>query len=133
VPLVYRSSYLAEAYLLAGKTNEGLRVAEDALARSRDNLDRFYDAEMMRLRGALKRQARATNEEVESIFRDAADLAAQQGARMLELRATVSWLDALAGSDREGEVRRRLERLYTEFSEGFDLADLQEARAALEA
>ena len=58
-------------------------------------------------------------------------LAAGQGARLLELRATVSWFETLARSGSQDDVRPRLERLYASFDQGLDLLDLREAKAAL--
>ena len=101
------------------------------MEQSRVKLDRFYDSEMLRLRGDLRKKAGASDEEVCDIYREAAELAANQGARLLELRATVSRFEAMARSGTEDQVRPRLERLYASFDQGLDLPDLMDAKAAL--
>lgn len=131
VPLAYRASYLVESCLLADRPDEGLEIIDDAMDRSRGNLDRFYDAEMLRLRGDLLHRSGESDAEVCACFRGAVALAAQQGARMLELRAAVSLFEALARSGKQEEVRPRLEELCAGFDPGLDLLDLREARASL--
>jgi adenylate cyclase len=70
----------------------------------------------------------AAREKAEALLHTAIDCAHRQGARTLELRATTS-LARLEGSRTTGrEVRARLADLLACFTEGFDTADLQEAR-----
>jgi len=134
VPLVYRTSYLVEAQLLAGRSREGIATIDEALKAARTRFDHFYDAEMLRLRGELLLQDGALDEEVAQLFEEAAGLARRQGARLLELRATVG-LARLAGqaggTGRPSAVRERLATLLESFTEGFDTPDLREAQRAL--
>jgi predicted ATPase len=102
-----------------------LALAEETDARS-------YLAEMHRVRGLLHLREQATKE-AEASFEQAIDIAQSQAARLWELRATMD-LCRLQGSKGQVErARSRLAELYDWFSEGFDLPDLQEADALLDA
>jgi predicted ATPase len=71
--------------------------------------------------------------EVERHYRQAIDLARQQQARSWELRAAVSLGRLWQERGRREDARQMLAETYGWFSEGFDTADLQEARALLDA
>lgn len=131
VPLVYRVSYLVEALLLAGRIPEGIAVVDEAFDRSRGRLDRFYDAEMLRLRGELVLRGGASFAEVEETFRRAIELAQRQRARLLELRAAGSLARALAEAGRSEDAADLLAPVYESFDEGFETPDLCEAAALL--
>jgi TOMM system kinase/cyclase fusion protein len=131
VPLVYRAYYLAETHLLTGRFDEGIAALDDALARSRGRLDRFYDAETCRLRGELQAR-RARLEAADEDFHRALALARVQGARLFELRAAASLARLHRGTARAQEGRRALEVVYRRFEGGSDLPDLVEARDILE-
>jgi predicted ATPase len=106
-----RSFYLAllaEAYGKAGQTEEGLTVLAEALAMVDKTGERFYEAELYRLKGELSLQSRSPKSEVtnpqppipstqaevereaEGYFQKAIEIARKQGAKSLELRATTS-------------------------------------------
>jgi TOMM system kinase/cyclase fusion protein len=131
VPLVYRLSYLAEAHLLARRSREGIAVIDDALERCRGRLDRFYDAEMLRLRGELLLLEDAGAEGAEAEFLHALELARRQGARLFELRAAMSLARTRARVGRRDEARVLLAPLLGRFDEGFETPDLLEASALL--
>jgi predicted ATPase len=71
-------------------------------------------------------------EEAERFFRAALDVARAQEARWWELRATSSLARLLAKQDRRDEARTKLSEIYNWFTEGFDTADLKDAKALLD-
>ena len=75
--------------------------------------------------------AAANNREAERCFRTAIDLGRAQGARVLELRATVSLARLWRRQRRSSEARRMLTKIYGNFAEGFGDADLADARTLL--
>ena len=70
--------------------------------------------------------------EAERCFRTAIEIARRQGARSAELRATMSLARLLAKQDRRDEARAMLAEIYNWFTEGFDTADLRDAKALLD-
>ena len=95
---------------------------------------RFCEAELHRLRGELLRHHDIGNErEAETCFRHAIDIAARQQAKSLELRAATSLSRLLQGQGKREEGRRVLAAVVGWFTEGFDTADLKDARALLDA
>jgi predicted ATPase len=70
--------------------------------------------------------------EAEALFREAIKIAQRQGAKSLELRATMSLARLLAKQSRREQARAMLADIYGFFTEGFDTADLKEAKALLE-
>src|SRR5262249_24597253 len=77
--------------------------------------------------------ARSTQGEAdaESCFLKAIDIARQQQAKMWELRATMSLCRLWWQQGKKSEARQTLEEVYNWFTEGFDIVDLQEAKALL--
>ena len=70
--------------------------------------------------------------EAEACFRHAIDLACDQNAKSLELRAVTSLSRLLHRQGKTDEARQTLAEIYGWFSEGFDTADVKEAKAILE-
>ena len=70
--------------------------------------------------------------EAEQCFRTAIEIARQQSARSAELRATTSLARLLAKQGRRDEARTMLAEIYGWFTEGFDTADLKDAKALLD-
>ena len=96
--------------------------------------ERFYEAEVYRLKGALLLQdAPASQEEAEAHFQQALDVARRQQAKSWELRAAMSLARLWQRQGKRAEARELLAPVYGWFTEGFDTADLQEAKALLEA
>jgi predicted ATPase len=127
----YGLALLADAHGKLGQAEEGLKLLEEALTHVRTREERFYEAEIRRLKGELLLMQGAPPEEVEACFRQALDIARQQQAKLLELRAAMS-LSRLWKQGRKEEPREMLAEIYNWFTEGFDTADLQEAKALLE-
>jgi tetratricopeptide (TPR) repeat protein len=125
---------LCETQALAGEVDDALVTIEQALRTNPDDL--VYRPEVLRLRGELRLRtgasSRAPFELGERDFREAIGLAHGMSAKSLELRATMSlaWLLAKQG-DRD-EARALLAEIYGWFTEGFDTADLKDAKALLE-
>jgi predicted ATPase len=130
----YFLTLLAEAYAKAAQTQEGLTVVEEGLTLVQNNEERFYEAELYRLKGALLLE-RVTDQqrEVESLFRQALALAHHQQAKSLELRAAISLSRLWQQQGKRAEAYALLAPIYGWFTEGFDTADLQDAKALLEA
>ncbi|MDX2029616.1 MAG: protein kinase [Blastocatellia bacterium] len=126
----YLLCLLADASARAGKIDDGLALLARIPALIESSRERFWEAEIHRVRGELLRQAGADAREYETCFRLALDLAREQGARSLELRAALSLAKARGGS---GDALAALDEIYRWFTEGLDTPDLLEARALLDA
>ena len=95
--------------------------------------ERWWEAEVCRLRGVLLlRQAMTPQEEAETCFQQALEVARHQQAKSLELRAAMSLSQLWQQQGRRAEAWELLAPVYGWFTEGFDTADLQEAKALLE-
>jgi predicted ATPase len=124
---------LAEALALAGKIEEGLAALDDALATAAASGERGWDAEIHRLRGELTgRLPHPDPAKAEDLFRTALAIAREQGTRGYELRAATSLARLWREHGRQGEARDLLAPLYGSFTEGFDTADLKDAKALLD-
>jgi class 3 adenylate cyclase/tetratricopeptide (TPR) repeat protein len=125
---------LADALALTGAIDDGLKVLAEALAAAEASGFRGADAELHRLRGDLLRRLPSPEfTEVEACFRRALAVAREQGSRGFELRAAVNLARLLSELGRCAEARDLLAPVYGRFTEGFDMPDLKEAKALLEA
>jgi len=124
---------LAEALALAGKVEEGLATLDEALAKAVASGERGWDAEIHRLRGELTgRLPYPDPAKAEDSFRTALAIAREQGTRGYELRAATSLARLWREQGRRAEGRDLLTPLYGWFTEGFDTADLKEAKRLLD-
>nr|NIO71038.1 tetratricopeptide repeat protein [Anaerolineae bacterium] len=121
----------AEAYGKAGQAEEGLSVLAEALALVEKTGERYYEAELRRLKGELLLM-QGDEAEAEASFDKAIEVARRQQAKSWELRATVSLCRLWRKQGRVDEARQMLAEIYGWFTEGFDTADLKEAKALLE-
>jgi len=121
---------LAEAYGSAGQAEEGLHVLAEALAFVQSSDERYYEAELYRLRGELLRM-QGDETEAEASFQTAIEVARRQQAKSWELRATTSLARLWQRQGWRAKARERLAEIYGWFTEGFDTVDLKEARAVL--
>jgi predicted ATPase len=125
--------FLAEALALRGEVTEGVQTLSAALATAEASGAHWADAELHRLRGELlSGLPSAKSGEVESCFREGLTVARAQGSRGLELRAAVSLARLLSAQQRANEARDLLGPVYGWFTEGFDTADLNEAKALMD-
>jgi predicted ATPase len=144
----YALARLTEAYGKGGQATEGLAALSEALLAVHKTGERFHEAELHRLQGELVLQSgfrRQTSDvftpdlrrqtpdlEAEECFQQALDVARRQQAKSLELRAAMSLSRLWQRQGRQAEARQLLTQVYGWFTEGFDTADLQEAKALLE-
>ena len=128
---------LAEAYGKVGQTEEGLSLLAEALALVDKTGERYPEAELYRLKGELTLQSEIQElesraREAEACFHKAIEIARKQQAKSLELRAVMSLSRLWQQQGKYHEAHRMLSELYDWFTEGFDMKDLQEAKALLD-
>jgi predicted ATPase len=123
---------LAAAFEIARQIEEGLTLLDDALQVVERTGVRWLAAELNRLKGQLLLR-QGHSDAAEELYRKALDIAEEQGAKLWELRATVSLARLRRDQGGHAEARDLLAPVYGWFTEGFDTADLKEARALLEA
>lgn len=146
----YLLALLAEACGKAGQAEEGLRLLAEVETEIEKTDERFYEAELWRIKGELTLQQRQVSSvkepkvqrpkgpfrtpqlEAEACFLKAIEIARQQQAKSLELRATMSLARLWQQQGKRDEARQMLAEIYGWFTEGFDTRDLQEAKALLE-
>jgi predicted ATPase len=124
---------LVEAYGKVGQREEGLSAVAEALAMVHQNADRCCEAELYRLKGTLLLQAGIEQKEAEACFQQALAVARHQQAKAWELRAALSLSRLWQQQGKCAAAYDLLAPVYGWFTEGFDTADLQEARALLAA
>jgi predicted ATPase len=124
---------LAEAYGKHGRAEEGLDLVTEGLATAEQTGWRMTEAELHRIKGELLMIKDPGNAaEAESSLRTAIDVARCQQARLYELRATVSLARLLVSRGDRDEARALLTDIIGWFTEGFEFADLKDAKALLE-
>ena len=150
----YYLALLAEAYGRVEQTEEGLTALSEALTLVNKTEERWYEAELYRLKGELTLQSgKSTSQkgksqksevtdprplipdpqaEAEACFHKAIEIARKQQAKSLELRATMSLARLWQQQGKRAEAHTLLSEIYNWFTEGFDTKDLQEAKALLE-
>jgi predicted ATPase len=127
----YAGCVLAEAYLLAGRVKEGMAIVDEVITSSAAREQRFCEAETHRLKGEFLLLSGA-RDDAEKSMRAAIAIARRQEAKSWELRATTSLARLLRETNRRDEARAMLADVYNWFTEGFDTADLKDAKALLE-
>lgn len=150
----YFLSLLAEVQLDRGQTQEGLQTLDEALQAVEEQSERFYEAELYRLKGEsllaqkvqgskfkVQRRKRLRTEdselrtdfsEAEDCFQRAISIARAQAAKSWELRATLSLARLWEGRGKATDARQMLSEVYNWFTEGFETVDLRKARAMLD-
>jgi len=155
----YLLALLAEVCGSSGQIEAGLGVLEEALGTAENHTERFNEADLHRLKGdlLLRQCGKAGFEPAPSAvhtghaagvgapgpsplhlaaaacFQRALDIARHQQAKSLELRAATSLARLWQRQGKRDDARQLLAEVYGWFTEGFDTADLQEARALLDA
>jgi predicted ATPase len=133
-------SLLAEAYALDGQPEAGLKVLAAALDLVHTRELRMREPEVHRLRGALLLAQHSPGQtptparvaEAQACFEQALELARQREARAWELRAATSLARLRQQQGRREAARALLAPVYGRFTEGFDTADLKDAKALLD-
>jgi class 3 adenylate cyclase/predicted ATPase len=150
----YFLALLAEAYGKMEQPKEGLNVLAEVLALVEKTGERWWEAELYRLKGTLTLEARGWKletspsspqasrlkpqvseealREAEGYFHKAIEIARQQQAKSWELRASTSLAHLWQSQGKTTEAHKLLSDVYNWFTEGFDTKDLQEAKALLE-
>jgi class 3 adenylate cyclase/tetratricopeptide (TPR) repeat protein len=120
----YRLARAAEAHLIAGRPDDGLRLIGEA---GGDSGDVWFAPELDRLKGELLFKIGDTDE-AESCLQRALEAAHAQGARLLELRAAMSLARLLEARGRRTEAEALLAPIYFQFDDGLEIADLRNAK-----
>jgi predicted ATPase len=129
----YNLSLLAEACMKTGHLDDALSALTEALAAANENENRECESERHRLKGELLlRRDDSSITEARSCFQGAIEIARKQSAKSLELRATISLARLLAKQEKRDEACLMLAEIYNWFTEGFDTADLKEAKALID-
>jgi predicted ATPase len=129
----YYCTVLADVAAHLGHTAEGLQALAEAHTLVEQHEERWWEAEVCRLRGVvLLRQPGTPPAEAETWLQRALDVARRQEAKSLELRAAMSLSRLWQQQGKQAEARELLASVYGWFTEGFDTADLQEAKVLLE-
>ena len=137
IRLPYYLALLAETYGKTGQLEHGLTLLTEALAQAHNTGENWWAAELHRLQGELLLHAedpgRRAELTAEEWFQQALDMARSQQAKVLELRAAMSLSRLWQQQGKRHAAHDLLAEIYAWFTEGFDTADLQDARTLLEA
>jgi predicted ATPase len=129
----YLCTLLADVSAHLDHTEDGLRALVEAHTLVEQHEERWWEAEVSRLRGVLLlRQTVPPQAEAETWLRRALEVARRQQAKSLELRAATSLARLWQQQGKRTEAYELLVPVYAWFTEGVDTADLQEAKALLE-
>jgi predicted ATPase len=130
---------LAETYGKMGQAEEGLSALSEALTLVNKTGERYYEAELYRLKGELtlaqssvQSLGSSVQKEAEACFCKAVEIARRQQAKSLELRAVMSLAKLWQRQGKPKEAHEMLAEIYNWFTEGFDTKDLQDAKALLD-
>lgn len=135
--------FIASSYGRAERWDEGIRRADEGIGLTETSLERFYAAELWRVKGELLfGKARSANgrkravggqlvEAARQCFRRALEIAGQQEARSLALRSAMSLTRLSKWRGGGHDARDLLSSLVASFTEGFDTKDLTDAKALL--
>jgi predicted ATPase len=130
----YWLALLAAASAQVDQPEAGLTRLAEALVVVNETGERRWEAELHRLKGELLLACSAERDtEAETCFRQALDIARRQQAKSWELRAAMSLAGLWQQQDKRAEAHALLAPVYNWFTEGFDTADLQEAKGLLDA
>src|SRR5262249_15815336 len=125
---------LAEAHGTLGEPATGLTVLTEALTHVDKTGERWYEPELYRLKGELLLQLSSDNStQAETCFQHALNIALNQQAKSFELRSGMSLSRLRQQQGKRQEAHDLLAPIYNWFTEGFDTADLQDAKALLDA
>jgi predicted ATPase len=131
--VAYYCTLLADVSAHLGHPAEGLQALAEAHTLVEQHEERWWEAEVCRLRGILLlRQTGTSQVEAEACLQRALDVARCQEAKSWELRAAMSLARLWQQQGKRTEAWELLAPIYGWFTEGFDTADLQEAKALLE-
>lgn len=129
----YYQSLLAEVYGKGGQTEKGLQILSEAFVEAENIGERWWEAELYRLKGAfLLRQPAPDAIRAEDCLQQALTVARGQHSLALELRAATSLYRLWQQQGKRDDARRLLFGVYNRFTEGFDTPDVKEAQVLLD-
>ncbi len=129
----HNSALYAEIYRTTGQVEEGLRLVDKGLTISEETGECWSEAELHRLKGVLLlEKASPDTSQAETCFQEALDIARQHQAKSWDLRTATSLARLRQSQGKRQDAYALLAQVYEWFTEGFDTADLQEAKALLE-
>jgi len=123
--------HIASAHASLGQPEVGLGLVDEAIQMAEATSERFFEAELYRLRGKILRSL-GKKGEAEAELQRALTIARQQQARWWELRAATDLARHWHDEGRYVEANSLLQPIYTWFVEGFDTPDLKDAKALLD-
>ena len=132
IGILFQFALATRAYLRSRELAQGLAALSEARTLAAHSGSHYYDAEFYRLKGELLLSQGADASAAEACFHQALDIAHQQKAKSLELRAALSLGRLWHRQGKVAEARQMLLETYGWFTEGFNTPDLQAARALLE-
>jgi predicted ATPase len=127
----YQIALLAAACEVADQVEEGLALLDDALQIVENTGERWFVADLNRLKGQLLLR-QGHSEAAEKLYHKALTIAEEQGAKLWELRAAANLARLRRDQGRHAEARDLLAPVYGWFTEGFDTADLKDAKRLLD-
>ena len=130
--LPYFYALLGEALGKAGKPKDGIKTLNRGLDIASHHGAQFQYSEMLRLKGELRLASGMSDSVAESCFRDALNIAGQQGAVLPQLRSGISMAKLLSNRGDVQSARSLLRPLYTQMSEGLQTPILKEAAMLIE-
>ena len=131
--LPYYLCLLAETHGNGGRTQKGLQIISEGIVAAEEMEERWWEAELYRVKGDLMlQQSEANEEQAENHFRRALEVARKQQSQSLELRAANSLARLWKHQGKDGQARQLLFKIYDQLNEGFDTPDLREAQNLLQ-
>ncbi len=125
--------FISKALCQLGRFDEGLNLIDESFAFIDRSGQRYYEAELHRMKGELLlARASSNTERAEECFRTAIEIARKRHARSWELRATTSLARLLAKQLKRDKARPMLAEIYGWFTEGFETPDLKDAKNLLD-
>ena len=130
--LPYYLSLLTEVYVNNGQIEEGLDTVSEAFTEVNNLEERWWEAELFRLKGSLLLQQKKPDvKQAESSFLQALNIARRQHSISLELRSAISLYRFERQYGGQNDASRLLADVYSRFNEGFGTSDLKEAEGLL--
>jgi class 3 adenylate cyclase/tetratricopeptide (TPR) repeat protein len=122
---------LCPALLLQNEPEAALETIDQGLSVVSHNSERFFEAELYRLKARALLMRGAPDAEAEALLDQALRTARSQQARSLELRAATDLARLWMKQGKHAAAHDVLSSIYGRFSEGFDTRDLREAKAVI--
>jgi predicted ATPase/DNA-binding winged helix-turn-helix (wHTH) protein len=118
---------LASGLLTLGHAEDGLNVVNETIDRVNGSGELFQMPELLRVKGALLRSMKSSQDEAERCLRDSLDLANIQGAGSYALRAATDLAALMADQGHRQEAETLLRQILDRFTEGLETADVKAA------